>query len=332
MPNEHPIVISSRVRLARNIKDLPFRSRMTGDQADDCIERVLSVLRDEEAVYHYFPMRGVRENQRQKMVESHLISPDLFKNDDRGAALIREDEKVVLMVNEEDHLRIQGFVTGLDIEAAAKAAYEAEDALQRKLCFAFDEQWGYLTACPTNTGTGMRASVMLHLPMLALLKQMGKVTQLAAKLGLTIRGFYGEGSEALGHVYQLSNQVTLGRTENEIVDAVTAVARQIEDMEKTCREKAFLKDPVSFEDQLERSMGIMCYARKMSLKEFFVHWSNLRMASAMGKNAVPLSVCDQLLRKAQRAHLLVEAGRELSEKEIDALRSDLIRDTLGMYR
>ena len=331
MPGEHPIVLSSRVRLARNFSDVPFRSRMTHQHADECIERVLQVLRDEKDVYHYFPMRGIRETQRQKMVEAHLISPDLFKADDRGAALVRDDEKVVLMVNEEDHLRIQGFVTGLDLPAAAQAAYEAEDALERKLSFAFDETWGYLTACPTNTGTGMRASVMLHLPMLTLLKQMGKVTQLAAKLGLTIRGMYGEGSEALGHVYQLSNQVTLGRTENELVEAVTAVATQIEEMEKNCREKACEKDPLAFEDQLERSMGLMCFARKMSIKEFFVHWSNLRIASAMGKNSVPLSVCDLLLKRAQRSHILFESGRELTEKEIDARRSDMIRSTLSIY-
>lgn len=331
MPNEHPLILSSRVRLARNLSDVPFRSRMTSQDADECIERVLSVLRDETDVYRYFPMRGIKESQRQKMVESHLISPDLFKTDDRGAALVRDDEKVVLMVNEEDHLRIQGFGTGLDLAGAAKAAYETEDALQRKLSFAFDEQWGYLTACPTNTGTGMRASVMLHLPMLALLKQMGKVTQLAAKLGLTIRGIYGEGSEALGHVYQLSNQVTLGRTENEIIEAVTAVAVQIEEMEKNCREKACEKDPIAFEDQLERSMGLMCFARKMSVKEFFVHWSNLRIASAMGKSSVPLSLCDQMLKRAQRAHILFEAGRELTEKEIDARRSDMVRSTLSIY-
>ena len=331
MLNEHPIVLSSRVRLARNLQDVPFRTRMTSEQADNCIERVLAVLRDETDIYHYYPMRGIKENLRQKMVESHQISPDLFKNDDLGAALVRSDENVVLMVNEEDHLRIQGFAQGLNLPAAAQAAYEAEDALQRKLNLAFDEQWGYLTACPTNTGTGMRASVMLHLPMLALLKQMGKVTQLAAKLGLTIRGIYGEGSEALGHVYQLSNQVTLGRTENEIIEAVTAVAGQIESMEKNCREKAWEKDPLSFEDQLERSMGLMCFARKMALKEFFVHWSNLRVASAMGKTGVPLSVCDLLLKKAQRAHILADAGKELSEKEIDARRSDMLRSTLSIY-
>ena len=329
--NEHPVILSSRVRLARNLSDVPFRSRMTAEHADNCIERVLSVLRDEKEIYHYFPMRGIRENQRQKMVEAHLISPDLFKNDDRGAALVRDDEKVVIMVNEEDHLRIQGFGLGLDLQGAAQAAYETEEALERRLSFAFDEQWGYLTACPTNTGTGMRASVMLHLPMLALLKQMGQVTQLAAKLGLTIRGMYGEGSQALGHVYQLSNQVTLGRTENEIIEAVTAVAGQIEEMEKTLREKTCEKDPVTFEDQLERSMGLMCFARKMSVKEFFVHWSNLRIASAMGKNSVPLSVCDLMLKRAQKAHILQEAGKELSEKEIDARRSDMIRSTLSIY-
>ena len=325
---EEKAVLSSRVRLARNFADLPFRSRMNSEQADACIDRVLSVLRDEEDTYRYYPMRGLDETRRRQLVEDHLISADLFASDDQGAALIREDGGVSVMVNEEDHLRIQGFASGLNLPAAAERAFQVEEALAGREKFAFDREWGYLTACPTNTGTGMRASVMLHLPMLTLLKQMGKVTQLAAKLGLTLWGIYGEGSQALGFVYQLSNQITLGRTEKEILEATGAVARQIAEMEQTCREKAAEKDPVAFEDQLRRSYGLMRYARKMGMREFYSHWSNLRLGAAMGKLPLDTAACDQLLEKAQRAHLQMAAGRKLTDREADESRSALLEKTL----
>ena len=201
--------------------------------------------------------------------------------------------------------------------------------LQRRLSFAFDRQLGYLTACPTNIGTGLRASVMLHLPMLTILKQMGKVNQLASKLGLTIRGIYGEGSEAQGYLYQLSNQVTLGRTEQEILEAVQAVARQLSEMEQVFREKTWEKDEVGFSDQLSRSYGLLRYARRMTDKEFMAHWSNLRMGAAMGKLPVSPAACDQLLIAAQPGHVQQAAGHSLEPKQIDEQRSDLIRKTLA---
>ncbi|MBQ9264751.1 MAG: ATP--guanido phosphotransferase, partial [Clostridia bacterium] len=309
------IVLSSRVRLARNYEDLPFSPRITPEQSDQCVQRTLDALRELPEIYTFLPLRGMEENEKKSLVESHLISPDLLKNEENAAVLIRGDEKISVMMNEEDHLRIQAFAPGEDLNTAAENAFSIEDALQRQLSFAFDHQLGYLTACPTNTGTGMRASMMLHLPMLTFLKQMGKVNQLAAKIGLTIRGIYGEGSEAQGNLYQLSNQVTLGRTEKEIADTVTALARQIAEMEQTLREKTWEKDAVSFEDQLYRSWGLCLNARKMPLKEFMVHWSNLRLGAAMGKLPIDTAACDKLLTLAQPAHVIKAAGAALSDKE-----------------
>lgn len=325
---ESRVILSSRVRLARNFADLPYRPKMTQQQADECIERVLNVLRDEPEQFRYFPMRGISDSQKQAFVEDHRISPDLFRSDDRGAALISEDGSTVIMVNEEDHLRIQAFCAGLSLEPAARSAFAVEEALERKLQFAFDSQWGYLTACPTNTGTGMRASVMLHLPYLTKGKNMGEVTQLAAKLGLTMRGMYGEGSEALGNVYQLSNQVTLGKTEDELIEAVTAVARQIAEMENANREKAAAREPADFEDEISRSFGLMLYARRMPLKEFYTNWSNLRVAGAMGMVDISCEECDAMLSKAQNAHLALAAGRELKGNETEIARSDMLRELL----
>ena len=323
------IVVSSRVRLARNYDDLPFRNKMTAAQGDECVQRTIGALRGLAGPYSFLSLQGMDVRERSALVESHMISPDLAEHEETGAVLIRSDQKVSVMMNEEDHLRIQGFDSGDDLAAAAEIAFYIDDELQKRLSFAFDSQLGYLTACPTNTGTGLRASVMLHLPMLTILKQMGKVNQLAAKLGLTVRGIYGEGSEAQGNLYQLSNQMTLGRTEKEIIDAVAATAKQMAEMEKVFREKALDKDPISFEDQLYRSFGVLSNSRRMPIKEYMIHWSNLRLGASMKMLPVPLHVCDELLTAAQPAHVQKAAGKTLDGKELDAFRSQLIRNTLN---
>ena len=322
------IILSSRIRLARNFMDLPFRPKMNETQADDCINRTLNVLRTDPQEFSYFPMRGIRPVEQRVLAEEHRISTELFEKDDRGAALISRDKSVVIMVNEEDHLRIQAFSQGLDLESCFARAYATEDVLQNSLSFAFDDQWGYLTACPTNTGTAMRASVMLHLPLLTQTKNMGQVTQLTAKLNLTMRGIYGEGSEALGNVYQLSNQVTLGKTEKELVDTVTAVARQVAEMERVMRRKALTDDPVGFEDQISRAYGTFLYARLISLREFYPLWSALRTGAAMGKIPLTATQCDRMLEQAQDAHLVREAGHDLTERETQIARSAMIRRML----
>ena len=323
------IVVSSRVRLARNYQDLPFRNRMNAQQAEECVERTLAALRDLPEAYHFRTLRGLDDVEKKALVEAHLISPDLLGHGDKGAALIRQDEKISVMMNEEDHLRIQGFAKGENLPDAMESALSIDDTLQRHLAFAFDHQLGYLTACPTNIGTGMRASMMLHLPMLTILKQMGKVNQLAAKLGLTIRGIYGEGSEAQGNLYQLSNQVTLGRTEKEIIEAVSAVAKQMGEMERVFRQKAEEKDLTILEDQIFRAYGLCRYARRMPPKEFMAHWSHLRLGAALEK--LPLSVddCDTLLISAQPGHLQKAAGHPMEEKEMDEQRASLIRNALN---
>ena len=323
------IMVSSRVRLARNYEDLPFRSHISREQSDACVQRTLDALRTLPEPYTFLPLRGMEENEKKALVEAHLISPDLAEHEETGAVLVRTDEKISIMINEEDHLRIQGISKGEQLNEAAENAFSIEDELQKKLSFAFDAQWGYLTACPTNAGTGLRASVMLHLPMLTVLKQMGKVNQLAAKLGLTLRGIYGEGSEAQGNLYQLSNQVTLGRTEKEIIEAVAATARQMAEMERVFRQKANDKDPVGFEDQLFRSYGLLTNARRVTIKEFMAHWSNLRVGASMGKLPVTLETCDHLLTAAQPAHVMKAAGAVLNDKERDAFRSEIIRKALN---
>lgn len=322
------VLVSDRVRLARNYHDLPFSTQKNPENALLCIARAREAIEALEAEYTLYQLNAMPQIERQKLVEKHLVSRDLLKNVDIGAALIRSDRHVSVMVNEEDHLRIQAIGDGCSLSATAQEAFEAEEALEEVCTFSFDPQLGYLTSCPTNTGTGMRASLMMHLPMLTRYKQMGNVNQSIAKLGLTIRGIYGEGSEALGDLYQVSNQVTLGRTEEEIIDAVTAVGKKMIDMELALRDRAMKEKHTEMTDTLWRSYGLLRYARKMDEKEFMQHWSHLRLGTAMEVFNTPLSAVDELLTVAQSAHASRYAESMESGETPDQARCAIIRTTL----
>ena len=322
----NPVVISGRVRLARNYHDLPFPNRGGENDAELCLTRAQSAL--EDGRYAAYRMRELTPQSRMELVEDHLISRDLSQNSEGGAALIRDDGVVSIMVNEEDHLRIQAIVLGFDLEAAAREAVEAERRLQSACAFSFDPQLGYLTACPTNTGTGMRASLMMHLPMLTRLKQMGNIGQSVAKLGLTMRGLYGEGSEALADLYQVSNQVTLGRTEGELVEAVIAVGMQLCGMEDALRKTTLAQKAYDFKDVIFRSYGVMRYARQMDEKEFMLHWSNLRMGAACGLLDISLEDADKMLTLAQNAHVAEHLDASQPDITVNRARCDVIRELM----
>ncbi len=322
------VVVSGRVRLARNYNDLPFSTQDAPENAQLCIERASKALSALDKAFSLCLIRDLPSSERLELVEKHLVSRDLLNHLDTGAALIREDQHVCVMVNEEDHLRIQAIVHGLDLAAAAADAFETEEALEKVCSFSFDPQLGYLTSCPTNTGTGMRASLMLHMPMLTRYKQMGNVNQSVAKLGLTTRGIYGEGSEALGDLYQVSNQVTLGRTEEEIIEAVTAVGKQLIDMELSLRARCLRDHAFELKDALGRSYGLMRYAMQMTEKEFMQHWSNLRLGAAIGLLPVELGTADELLTVAQYGHATHYAQQQHRSISAECARSEIIRKTL----
>ena len=327
--SDSTIVVSSRVRLARNYHDLPFSNLNNPANAQLCIARAKQALDsvDPTERYRLCMLREMSKVEQCALMESHLVSRDLLQHSDVGAALIRGDETVSVMVNEEDHLRIQAMLSGLALGEAAELAFDAEERLGAVCDFSFDGQLGYLTACPTNTGTGMRASLMLHLPLLTRGKQMGNVTQSVAKLGLTIRGIYGEGSEALGDLYQVSNQVTLGRTEDEIIEAVSAVGRQLIDMEQALRERQ--ADSLPLEDAVLRSYGLLRYAKQMDASEFMQHWSNLRLGSAMGLLPVRLELADALLADGQDAHAKKYKHANGQSVSTDQARCEIIQSALS---
>ena len=325
------MVISSRVRLARNYEDLPFDLSGSAGDADACIARTVNALalsgcREEYALVR---LADLTENQRQSLVDSHRISRDLLRTADTAAVLLNDRDELSIMMNEEDHLRIQAVRPGRELLSAAMACFRVDDALSRQVRFAYDKQLGYLTSCPTNTGTGMRASLMIHLPMLTLFKQMGSVGQIVAKVGLTIRGVYGEGSEALGNIYMVSNQVTLGRTEQEIINTVNAVGHQLCDMENALREKAMRDGQVQTEDTVYRAWGLMKHARLMHMNEFFKLWSSVRMGASMGLLPVTTTALDSLLDEAQDANLCARAESGLNGNALAERRARLIRQTLS---
>ncbi len=328
--NSSQIVVSCRVRLARNYHDLPFSNLGRPVNAAVCVDRAQKALQNAGAEdrYSLYKLKDMNKLDQLYLMEQHLISRDLLQHSEVGAALVRKDEQVSVMVNEEDHLRIQAMLSELDLPRAAQMAFQAEDRLAAVCPFSFDNQLGYLTACPTNTGTGMRASLMLHLPMLTRLKQMGNVNQAVAKLGLTIRGIYGEGSEAQGDLYQVSNQVTLGRTENEIIEAVTAVGRQLIDMENALRSRTG-KEALETEDAVWRSYGVLRYAKQMDADEFMTHWSNLRLGAAMNLLPVPLACADRLLTLAQDAHAKKYKYADADLVSTDQARCVIIQKELG---
>lgn len=327
---EQKVVLSSRVRLARNYQDLPFDSADHEEDADMCVTRTAAALAKsgEDKGFSLIRLHDLSDVERRVLCERHRISRDLLRVPDTAAVLLREDDALSVMMNEEDHLRIQAICPGMDLQGAAGKCFRVDDALSRQVAFAFDEQLGYLTACPTNTGTGMRASLLVHLPMVATLKQMGSVGQIVAKVGLTIRGVYGESNEALGNVYQISNQATLGRTEDEIISAVTAVGHQLMDMELTLREKAMNDGRAALEDCIYRAWGLLRHARLMSLHEFFKHWSYVRIGSAMGLLPISLDAVDAMLDQVQDAHLQAYAEKPLSKDALNEQRASRVRSLM----
>ena len=326
------IVLSSRVRLARNYEDIPFDVSERPEFAAVCVSRTVNALKAAgvDKGFELFRLRDMSDASRKAAAESRLISRDLLANAASAAALIRPQDAVTVMIGEDDHLRIQAIRPEMDLLSAASACFRVDDALSRQVNFAFDEQLGYLTACPTNTGTGMRASLLMHLPMLTKAKKMGDVGQLVAKVGLNIRGVYGEGSEALGNIYQISNQVTLGRTEQELIATVTALGNQLCDMENVLRDKAKNEGRIPLEDMVYRAWGAMTNARLMPMNEFYQHWSNLRLGAAMGLLKLPLPLVDALLDHAQDAHLCVWAEESLSGAALEEARATRIREMLAV--
>ncbi|MFA1641903.1 protein arginine kinase [Chryseomicrobium aureum] len=326
------IVMSTRIRLARNIEGFKFPLAFTEDEAHKIEQTVSGILLDQENLSHEFTsyqMKQLDALDKQVLIEKHLISPSLIESEHEAAAVISEDESLSIMINEEDHLRIQCILPGLQLEEAYKQAREIDRTLDRNVRYAFDEKYGYLTTCPTNTGTGLRASVMMHLPALTATKQMARIAPIINRLGMVVRGIYGEGSEALGNVYQVSNQVTLGKAEVEILQELKGLTTQLIEKEREAREALLSHSRITLEDKLFRSLGTLRYARMLTTEEAAQCLSDVRLAIdlAIIRN-VNKTILNECMVFMQPGFLQHYAGSTLSPKDRDVFRAKMIRERL----
>ncbi|WP_235918331.1 protein arginine kinase [Paenibacillus lutrae] len=324
------IVISSRVRIARNLKDYPYPMLATIQQSAEVLEQVSAVLQNEDlktiSEFTLVPLHELNELERRILVEKHLISPNLATESRNGAVILNENESISIMVNEEDHLRIQCLCPGFQIKEAWDLANQLDDIFESHLDYGFDETRGYLTSCPTNVGTGIRASVMMHLPALVLTQQINRILSAVSQVGLTVRGLYGEGSEALGNLFQISNQITLGQSEEEIIDNLYSVARQIIEHERAARKQLMQESQIRITDRVMRSYGILTHASIIDSKEAAQRLSDVRLGIDLQViEHVPTHTMNELLVMTQPGFLQQIAGTLLSPDDRDIRRAQIIR-------
>ncbi|MEH6942039.1 protein arginine kinase [Bacillus sp. JJ722] len=330
---ESDIVLSSRIRLARNLKTYTFPPMLESEEASEIIEIFEEKLEDlmNEKQLETLNMANMSPLEKLMLVEKHLISPHLAENSHFGLSLLSEDEKISIMINEEDHLRIQCILSGLQLSEALEMASSIDDAIEEQVDYAFDEKRGYLTSCPTNVGTGLRASVMMHLPGLILTQRMNRIIPAINQLGLVVRGIYGEGSEALGNIFQISNQITLGKSESDIVEDLKSVVQQLITQERLAREALVKTSNIQLEDRVFRSLGILSTARIMESKEAAKCLSDVRLGIDLGYiEDISKTILNELMILTQPGFLQQYAGGVLRPQERDYRRAAFIRDRLNM--
>jgi protein arginine kinase len=280
--NNSDIVLSTRVRLARNIKGIPFPNKISKEQAQSVIDMVDDALNMLSINFKKIETDKISEKELSKLIEARYVSPDMRKIKIPGAVFISEDETISIMVNEEDHIRLQGIFAGEQTTQAYESLEKIDDYLADRLNYAVSEKYGYLTSCLTNVGTGMRVSYMMHLPAVVETGMAEKLFSTIGKLGVTVRGLYGEGTKPTGNIFQISNQITLGRSEGELMENVCNIVNQIIEKEFELRGKLADKKGIIIEDGVMRSVGILKNARLMQSKELMTLLSNVRLGVASG--------------------------------------------------
>lgn len=328
---ENDIVISSRIRLARNLSGFPFLTRSTEQDRKAICESVRQAATElfDEKEYYFVEMESLDALDRQYLLERQLISRELSETEGTRAALIDRHETFCVMVNEEDHLRMHGMVSGFDSKQVWETVNQLDDRLESKLQYDFHERLGYLTACPTNVGTGLRVSVMLHLPGLVISKEIDKVFRSLQKVNLAVRGLYGEGSQSFGDFYQISNQITLGKTEEELIEKVGDFIPQIIDYERQARDYLLKEKHEILQDRCSRALGLLKTARTIGSVETMHHLSSVRLGLSMGLlDGLDMQTVNYLLLNTQPAHLQKLEGAELSQTDRDVVRAKYLRKKL----
>ncbi len=328
------IVISSRIRLARNIKGIPFTTKCKPED----LEKVINIMNNEVNSLGYglklFRMDKIDNVTKLSLIEKHLISPEFVAKTENSitqnlkAILLNDDENICIMVNKEDHLRIQVFSAGLDLENLKNLIVEIDEKIDEACHYSCDRKYGYLTTCPTNVGTGMKVSVMVHLPALTITGNINKVLQIVNSFGMNIRGLYGEGTQSLGNIYQISNNQSLGLTEDEIVKNLNIITSKIIEQERLAR-KNLTKEPLELEDRICRSYGILTNARKLTSEECLKLWSDVKLGMDLGIiEGLPDLKVNKIRINSQSGNLQKYLGNNLNAYERDIERPKIIKQII----
>lgn len=324
------VVLSTRIRLARNLSNVPFVSRFAKEEANQILEKIENITPSLGYGLKFLRLDKMDTITKLSLIEKHLISPDFAVDKEKTKAiLINEEENICIMVNEEDHLRLQVISAGLELENSLNLAIEIDKKLESLVNYAFLDKYGFLTACPTNVGTGLRASVMIHLPALSLTGNIKKVLEAVNNFGMNIRGVYGEGSRSQGNIYQISNKQSLGISEEEIIKNLKAITDRIIEQERMAR-KILGKNQIELEDRVYRAYGILTNCKKISSEECKNLLSDIKLGTDMGiiKELNDLKV-NQLILYTKPANLQKYIGKSLENYESDIKRVDVIRDIIN---
>ena len=326
---ESDVVLSTRVRLARNLKDVPFVGHMSKSDAEVVLEKVKSIVPSLGYRLKFLRLKDMDNVTKLSLIEKHLISPESgVDKGQNGAILINDEENICIMINEEDHIRIQVLSSGLELEQTLALAVEIDEKLQKLVNYAFSEKYGFLTACPTNVGTGMRASVMVHLPALNLTGNSKKVLEAANNFGMNIRGIYGEGSKPQGDIYQISNKQSLGVSEQEIIKNLKAITEKIIEQEKLAR-KYLGKDQNDLADRVYRAYGVLTNARKISSDEAKELLSMVKLGVDMGIiTEIDDARVNKLILYTKPANLQIRIDKEVDSYERDIKRAEVIKEII----
>ena len=322
-------ILSSRVRLARNLKATTFPHRASPETLQKVMEQVRFAGQQSSSLSlaAFWDMSELATIDRFFLLERHLVSHELASAQRTCGLLLENNEGLSVMVNEEDHLRIQAIVSGFQLEEAHRQADSLDDELEASLDYAFSEDWGYLTACPTNVGTGLRASVLMHLPALVLTHRIEQILRNISQVGFVARGLYGEGTEVMGSFFQISNQATLGRPEEEIIEGLAGLTRQILKQEEEARAALMANARAEVEDKIWRAYGILKYARQVSSEDVMNLLSAVRLGISLGLiTIIDIRTINEISILTQPAHLQKRLGRNIGQAERDYERAKFVRE------
>ena len=328
---DNDIVISSRIRLARNLRDSKFSTKISQEEAYKVIEAVKNVVENNEVTskleFELKYLKDIADIEQNILVEQHIISPQLLKNKSKAAFMISKDKSITIMINEEDHLRIQVLNSGLNLEECLKTANLIDDILEESLDYAYDKDLGFITSCPTNIGTGLRASTMLHLPALSMTNQLEKLLLAISQIGVAVRGVYGEGTKSMGNLYQISNQGTLGAQEETLVERIKQITMQLVEKENSTREHLLNNNRILIENEVYRAYGILKNARIIDTQEAMKLLSVVKMGIEMGiLEGMDAKNIDNLMTKVQANNIQMMLDEGFTKNERNFKRAQILRD------